>query len=415
MKEEEFKARWEAGISTSDPAIVDLLWNGIPQEDKDDALRSPKVGLEDLVADAEERLGRKQSRPKPVGRSQRVEFTPWLRPEEAERRATLEEYLAYAAGFDPDLRRFREKVLGGHLITPEQTRDLILSPAARFFDLSLFDNWGIPIVGHTASLEDYRRERTEGWGFHHRATVSVHPPGITETVLRFSVEPPSSMGSAGAASEVELQRLAFVGEDGYVHEFTVWRRSLLDELRGWSEKLAKRYCWHPAQATMFVLTGEIPACPSLKTWYEPKRSMGGIHASIFQGVVTLEIAPWMSAKTVHRAYRDIQRRVLRGDNRPIKEKNLRLLRFVMERLEPAGLLEEGEPPKDAEDWMIEPELVAYGCYEKKPKGRDLVREWDEQYPDWAYHGDTRRFWRDYQHTRRRIAYPVTRRPPLDEH
>jgi hypothetical protein len=64
--------------------------------------------------------------------------------------------------------------------------------------------------------------------------------------------------------------------------------------------------------------------------------------------------------------------------------------------------------------MIEDELLGHGAFEKKPTGRELVREWDAQ-PwvhdnGWAYHGDTRTFWRDYQKTKMRLAYSAPRLP-----
>jgi hypothetical protein len=134
--------------------------------------------------------------------------------------------------------------------------------------------------------------------------------------------------------------------------------------------------------------------------------------------VTL-LDPWVSAKTVHRAYREMQKRTLARDNRPIKERYLKFLRFVTQRLEPDGLLEEGKvnvpPGEDWERWMTQDELLAYGCYEKRPKGKDLVREWNRIYPKWRYQTstgdlDTNRFWRDYNQTRARVARSVDRFP-----
>jgi hypothetical protein len=143
--------------------------------------------------------------------------------------------------------------------------------------------------------------------------------------------------------------------------------------------------------------------------------VGSKAVKVPQGVVTLEIAPWVSAKTVDRAYRSAQRRILGRDNRLIGEKNLKLFRFVTERLEPTGLFEDGEPRfPSGEEGMIEDELIRHGAFEKKPTGRELVREWDAQ--PWvhdngrAYHGDTRTFWRDYQKTNMRLAYSAPRLP-----
>jgi hypothetical protein len=206
-----------------------------------------------------------------------------------------------------------------------------------------------------------------------------------------------------------------VNAEGQLQTSWVWEGSPLEKLRRVSEKLAKRYLWQSAQATMFVLTGNIPARPPLRVSYEWKAAgVGGKALKASQGMVTLEVAPWVSAKTVDRAYRTAQKRILRRHNRSIKEKTLRLFRFVTERLEPTGLFEGGEPRyPPGEEGMIEDELIAYGAYEKRPTGRELVREWDAQpwvrANQWTYDGNSRTFWRDYNKTRIRLAYSA---PPL---
>src|SRR5215217_5837425 len=122
---------------------------------------------------------------KPEGRTKEVPATASLRLEESERHRAFEEYLAYAASFDRDLHRFRDRVLGGRLLTAEQARALVQSPAARFLGDHRFEFGGgdIPLTGHRATLECYERER-EGQRVRHRATVSVDPPGTTETAER---------------------------------------------------------------------------------------------------------------------------------------------------------------------------------------------------------------------------------------
>lgn len=109
--------------------------------------------------------------------------------------------------------------------------------------------------------------------------------------------------------------------EGQLQTSWVWEGSPLEKLRRVSEKLAKRYLWQSAQATMFVLTGNIPARPPLRVSYEWKAAgVGGKALKASQGMVTLEVAPWMSAKTVDRAYRTAQKRILRRHNRSIKRR-----------------------------------------------------------------------------------------------
>jgi hypothetical protein len=339
------------------------------------------------------------------------------RPEETERASAFEEYLAYAANFDKDLHRFRERVLGGRLLTAEEARALVQSPFARFFGDTRFDFGGgsVPLRGHHATLESYERER-EGHRVRHRAAVSVDPPGITEIAEMWTYQPPHKVIRPRRNDDVGNGKpLSFVDAEGKVQVSWIWERSLLEKLLRLREKLAKRYLWQGAQATMFVLTGEIPARSPLRVSYEWKSAgWGGNALKASQGVLTLEVAPWVSANTVSRAYKSAQRRILQRNNRSIKEKNLRLFRFVTERLEPTGRFEDGKPRvPPGEEGDTKDDLIAYGAYEKKPMGHELVREWDAlpwvQRNGWTYDSDTRTFWRDYNKTKRRLAYSA---PPL---
>jgi hypothetical protein len=389
---------------------------------KEYALLEPETGLKDLVETSNRqlpalRLVSGRSTAKRSGRQEKAEFTPLLRPEEAERARAFEEYLGYAANFDQDLHRFRNMVLDNRLLTAEQARAFVQSPAARFFGDHRFEFGGgnIPLTDHHATLESYERER-EGQKVWHRATVSVNPPGFTETAEKWTQEPLRKViRGPGNMDGGDGKPLPFVNAEDRVQTLWVWKWSPLEKLRRVSEKLAERYLWQGAQATMFVLTGEIPARLPLRVSYERKGAgVGSKAVKVSQGVVTLEVAPWVSAKTVHRAFRVAQSRILGRDNRHIKEKNLKLFRFVTERLEPTGLFEDGEPRfPPGEEGMIEDELVRHGAFEKRATGRELVREWDAQ-PwvqdnQWTYDGDTRTFWRDYNNTRIRLAYSA---PPL---
>jgi hypothetical protein len=168
----------------------------------------------------------------------------------------------------------------------------VQSPAARFFGDPWFEFGGgsIPLTGHRATLEGYERKR-EGHRVRHRATVSVDPPGIIEFAERWTHEPAHKVIRARRNDEVgDSEPLSFVNAEGRVQVSWVWEGSLLEELLRLSKKLAKRYLWESAQATMFVLTGEIPARPPLRVSYEWKGAGVGSKAlKASQGVVTLEV------------------------------------------------------------------------------------------------------------------------------
>jgi hypothetical protein len=67
----------------------------------------------------------------------------------------------------------------------------------------------------------------------------------------------------------------------------------------------------------------------------------------------------------------------------MSDKNLKLLRFVTDRIDHRG---------------------------QRPRGKDLAIAWDVEYPEWAYGGDTRTMWRDYNRALRQVA-PETLLPP----
>lgn len=50
--------------------------------------------------------------------------------------------------------------------------------------------------------------------------------------------------------------------------------------------------------------------------------------------------------------------------------------------------------------------------EKRSKGRQIAAEWDTMYSDWAYRGDTRTMWRDYNRALRQVAPIAARKDGL---
>ncbi len=318
-----------------------------------------------------------------------------LAESELERKAAFEEYALKCATCDDGVRRFRERVLGDRLLTAEQARELVRSPAARFLEANIFEFAGgdVPLVGHRATLEGYEAKRGNDWEVCHRATVSVDPPGITETVENtFYDAPQLTLQRPRHKDGTDGQTLYYVNERGRARKVSVCDRSLLEQLRGLTERLAQWYRWEPAQATMFVLTGVIPAVPALKVGTSVKSSKELLDAKTtspeyIDATINITASPWVSSKTVTKAYRKAQVKLMgTSGGKPPGPKNLKLFRFVTERIEPTG-----KP----------------GCT-RMPNGKNLVSEWNEAYPDWAYKdsvGDlnTRLFWRDYNRIKRTIA------------
>jgi hypothetical protein len=325
---------------------------------------------------------------------------------ERQRQAAYEEYVALRATYDDGTRWFRDSVLGDCLLTAEQARELIRSPAARFLEENTFEFAGgeIPLIGHHATLEDY--ERVEGgtdWEVRHRATVSVDPPGMTETVENMFDETPQRAPKRPRFRDGTYgQALYYVNERGRARKVSVWEWSLLESLRDVSEWLAQEYRWEPGQATMFVLTGKIPAIPPLKVTGSLKSRSEILEDTTrvpmhIDATINITASPWVPTGTVTRAYREAQTGILgSGGGKPPSVKNLQLFRFVIGRIqslsEPAAEAIASRDPGRA----------------RMPEGEELVDEWNETYPQWAYKtsvGDlnTRQFWRDFKRIEKTIA------------
>jgi hypothetical protein len=144
--------------------------------------------------------------------------------------------------------------------------------------------------------------------------------------------------------------LYFWDERGYKAEVAVWPGSVLDKLREISCTLSKMYHWRQADATWFVLTGQIPPFRALHF------STTTIHGGDFNDAfIDMKVQPWVSNKTVHGIFRQIQRRLI-GDNRKCKSKNIEIFRFVTRSV--------GTNPQDS-DWEKVRQLWEFKrCYER---------------------------------------------------
>jgi len=161
---------------------------------------------------------------------------------------------------------------------------------------------------------------------------------------------------------------------------------------------------------MFVLTGEIPAVPALRVTKSFRASEQLLDDATWitehlDATIEITASAWVPSTTVAKAYRKAQIEVLGSSGgKPPGQKNLRLFRFVTERIQPSS-----EAATDAGASKASGRT-------KMPPGKDLVREWNRAHPQWAYEtslGDpnTRLFWRDYKRIKKTIAVgPPYRRP-----
>jgi hypothetical protein len=386
--------------------FTEWIWSKFEEElFVEDALLkdSPEQAVEFLVNTYDERVGASRGR-RDRGSRDHGQGTDTvdvaLSDLELERQAALEQYLAMCAACDLDVYRFRQEVLEGELLTEAQAQELLKSPAAALMETRRFKARDIPVVGHTADVR-YERDTVPPGVEKLTATIAVHPPGIT-----CEVEMPTWPGT----SRGEKQRpvvLEFPDEEGRTARHEVWSISLLGELKTVGDKLSERYRWQPAQAVWFVLTGETPAVPALTVTRSFPSSM--YH---FDTLITVEASPWVSSRTVERAFRKAQIKTLGSDRgRPLGKKNLKLLRFVIRRIESLGkeelgMIEKGMSPPRAPKGRGMLELVTqYPLYRKMPNAKEIVSEWNETNPpQWSYGDDTRRLWKDYHRIKKSVAF-----------
>jgi hypothetical protein len=279
------------------------------------------------------------------------------------RAEAFSEYVAKIVAVDADVMRFRERLLGDPLrtLSREEANDVVSCPAARFFGVGRFRKLCMPVDGRIIALESYEAVK-ENERLLLRATISVNPPGVTETGYTL---PPSQ----------DLPLPDFVwpwGETKRPETFRVWQHSVLGELHKTSVRLAKEHPWSVEDAALFILTGETLFLSPLTA--RTLQSKPGVDAHKYKhGEITLTVAPWVPGEVILELYRKI-RQSLGYNNRRPSERYVALFRFVVAQsnvhiVKKGGLLGR---------WRARLSL---------PRWKELRSEWNEKYPvrhPWHY-------------------------------
>jgi hypothetical protein len=87
---------------------------------------------------------------------------------------------------------------------------------------------------------------------------------------------------------------------------------IFDRLHALAKKLSRAYRWRLDAAKWFVLTGDVPYVQPLTIQFSHTISNEEHYPNTAEIIMIVE--PWVDAKDVERAYRDVRRQV-RGDNR----------------------------------------------------------------------------------------------------
>jgi len=264
------------------------------------------------------------------------------------RRDAMSEYWAKDASTRTEVKRFRSDVLGGRLLTDEEARRFLESPAASMFSVRVLRDRGVDPVRHTS-----RVVVEDASGATYCATVGVN----RSATLEFSAD--------GGQRDVWTTRMG-----GRPLRLVVWTGSALQDLRRVATTL--NYPWQEGDES-FILTGATPRLSALGHSFNVHLASHGNRA-----VINLHVEPWVSAERVTALYRDLQKAILRHrHNRPVSERRVTLFRFVTEHTN-----EDGE----TESW------------------RKLLPEWNRRHKKWAYK-NVRNFSRDYWAAARLLLFP----------
>jgi len=308
---------------------------------------------------------------------------------EKERVEILGEYLAFRGSLHPLVRRFREKVLDGETLTPEQAHALVDSPAANRFPMSRFEKEGIPVVGHTARFVEHN---------------VIFKKACMDKFIEYDyifVDPPGEFFRAHLPVSVAYEDLEYLWFLGYQRTsnnsayssvrrgseyipIPVYPGSVLDNLRQLSQRLVAEYgrCWDEAQAAWFVLTDEPVAPRAITATYHDH---GNEHLT--HGTITLTVEPWVPSETVVKFYQRLQVDMLGRKPRAPERRNLALFKFMTRQSKELLL--------DRENQGEAPALIS---------SRELMERWNRENPDQSYTNESR-FRRDFHRGSRALLSP----------
>jgi hypothetical protein len=281
------------------------------------------------------------------------------------RRDAVSVYWAKDASTQGEVRRFRQEVLGGRLLTSDEAQDLLISPAALMFSVDELVAKNIEPARHHARVTTQEAEFRGAY----RAVVQVKRPRVR---LEFRVDATDSNpwdGQRPLGTE-ELN----VRVEGRVRvQARAWRGSVLHLVKQVAEALERRnYPWLAGDAAWFILTGQAPSIAAIGHSIDWRMGSHGTRA-----VINLHVEPWVSVERVTALYRELQTQILGGHNRPISERRIALFRFVTERADDEGEL---------------------------PPWRALIGEWNDFQHKWKYQ-NVRNFSRDYWAAARMLLFP----------
>jgi hypothetical protein len=297
-------------------------------------------------------------------------------PQLEDRGEAVAHLLAHGAGWEDAVCRFRAEFLGSKLLTLDEHDRFLNSPALRLFSKGDLEQWGVPLVGHTAVILEEERSTNDNGTVQRRVSVRIDPPGITRESHHWvtQIVETEALGVPRRAVYA-LPCILWTDAEGGEGRQQVVAGSVLDELHRIAVWLAHRYGWEEEQAVCFILTGCPPASVPIQSQVE-FTSRG----CFTQATITMRVAAWVPAEVVQRSYGEVQRMYfpVRERIRPLSEKACGVYRFVLERTNGQG---------------------------EHPSWARLRDEWNASCPkSWRYSSKDQ-FWKAYQRVAESIVLP----------
>lgn len=262
--------------------------------------------------------------------------------ERARRRAhAFAAHMARRLNMSHEVLDFREKHLGGRVLSSDEAYALLASPAARYFPAGFLEAYGVPVIGHMAEIVRYDFDPFSD-ETNHLAVVRADPPGIT---MKSQYAPPkpeltlpddgTPYGRVSAYKGLEGDEvkpptswpLAYRARDGYKETIYPWPRSVLYELRQGSHDLAMLFGWEEEDMVWLLLTGQAP-------YLNPLR----VRVSYARGktpTIKMEAAAWMPTEVVEANFKNIQRQLLPAGPDKTPARSLEVCTFVERHIQDA--------------------------------------------------------------------------------
>lgn len=260
---------------------------------------------------------------------------------EAPEKRRAEAYAAFVARWISsyqDVWGFRESVLGGEKLVPEQAYNFLTSPAVRCLSPEAIRSIGAPLFTHEAEVVN--SELVGGpTDPYLRLDIGLNPPGdvlTVEYVPREAALPGNQAiriplvfdsGENSRAKGLGSWPLAYRDSDGKKRTAHPWPGSALMKLRDAAIRLSRLLGWDQEHAVWLLLTGEPPYLNPfrLKLGYSRGKPM----------TVKMEVAAWMPVEQVARLFRRIQQETLTAGSKRLPPRSLEVCAFVENHIQDA--------------------------------------------------------------------------------